>query len=434
MHDDDDVSLLRRYARDRSQAAFAALVQRRIGLVYSCALRRVGNDTQLAEDVTQEVFSALARKAPELCQRSCLLGWLHVSAQRAAAEIVRTEQRRKSRETQATLMENILHPPTATPETDWTHLRPLLDELITDLKDVDREALMLRFFEKRPFAEIAATLSLTEEGARKRTERAVERIRAELARRGVTSSSGALAFVLAEQTASAVPAALAGNITAAAFAEVAAAGVGTSVLAGVASALVSDTALVLATFMAGAGLVTWQLRSNAQLESVLARVKNSQGEVRALHHDNQRLIRRIAEADDLRRDQAAAASEPPRTTANARTENGPAVNVLVTAKGTIAWENQPITLNDYLQRLADLHSIPADRRPQLFVQGAPGARFDATAYTIEQASRAGIADIAIAVPGTPGPRADWITTPVAAPGPAEKNPPTVPDPAIDAPK
>ena len=94
----EDSTLLRRYVDDRSEAAFAELVRRRVNLVYAVALRQVAGDTQLAEDVTQKVFVDLARKARALADRPVLSGWLYRSAQFAASDIVRSERRRRSRE------------------------------------------------------------------------------------------------------------------------------------------------------------------------------------------------------------------------------------------------------------------------------------------------------------------------------------------------
>ena len=75
---ENDTQLLRRYVQNRDQTAFTALVRLRIGLVYSIALRRVGGDVQLAEDVAQKVFTDLARKAATLDRRNTLAGWLYV--------------------------------------------------------------------------------------------------------------------------------------------------------------------------------------------------------------------------------------------------------------------------------------------------------------------------------------------------------------------
>src|SRR5579859_7351651 len=97
----DDPELLRRYVEDHAEEAFTELVGRHLGLVYSTALRRVGQDAHLAEDVAQKVFIDLARKASLLRGRATLSGWLYVSTHVASAAVVRSERRRKTRETEA---------------------------------------------------------------------------------------------------------------------------------------------------------------------------------------------------------------------------------------------------------------------------------------------------------------------------------------------
>ena len=66
----EDAELLRRYAFERSEAACAELVRRHLAPVYGFALRRVGGDAHLAEDVVQVVFTTLARKAAALASRN----------------------------------------------------------------------------------------------------------------------------------------------------------------------------------------------------------------------------------------------------------------------------------------------------------------------------------------------------------------------------
>ncbi len=61
----NDLDLLGRYARENSQEAFAELVRRQVNLVYSAALRQE-RSPQLAEEVTQSVFTDLARNAGKL--------------------------------------------------------------------------------------------------------------------------------------------------------------------------------------------------------------------------------------------------------------------------------------------------------------------------------------------------------------------------------
>lgn len=215
----EDSELLQAYAEKRSEAAFAELVRRRVGLVYSVALRQVGGDSHLAQDVTQRVFTDLAQKAPALASRRVLSGWLYRSAQFAASDLVRSERRRRARE-----QENLTMNATAAAETegggamDWDKLRPVLDEAMAALGDEDRDAVALRFLEEKPFAEIGRRLAISEEAARKRVSRALEKLHAGLAQRGITSTTAAVALALGNQAASAVPAGLAASVTAAAVA------------------------------------------------------------------------------------------------------------------------------------------------------------------------------------------------------------------------
>ena len=148
----NDIELLRRYVFERSEAAFTELVQQYVALVYSAALRQTNGDVHLAEDVTQEVFTDLARKAARLTRHTSLAGWLYTSTRYAAATLRRGEQRRFAREQEVHAMNQLLH----SAETDpaWEHLRPVLDEAMHDLKAADREAVLLRFFERLPLATV----------------------------------------------------------------------------------------------------------------------------------------------------------------------------------------------------------------------------------------------------------------------------------------
>ena len=204
----DDAELLRRYAKNRSEEAFAELLRRHLDLVFSAASRIAGSDR--AQDVAQHVFLALARKAPLLSHHSSVAGWLYVSAHHSAAALVRAENRRQAREEEAYRMKESLT--NSEDEVRWEQLRPVLDDVLQGLKKTDREAVLLRFFEHRPFAEIGAALRLNEDAARKRVDRALEKLRAALARRGITSSGAALALLLEAQGVFAAPAGLAGTI------------------------------------------------------------------------------------------------------------------------------------------------------------------------------------------------------------------------------
>jgi len=203
--------LLHRYVTERSEAAFTELVQQYIDMVYSAALRQVNNDPIAAEDVTQAVFTDLARKAPRLVRHTSLTGWLYTSTRYLSAKVRRTEHRRVVREQEAYAMNQLLH--STAPDPAWEELRPVLDEAMHELSADDREAVLLRYFERRPIAEIGTRLGLTEDTARKRVARAIDKLRGNLAKRGITSTVGALSAVLSERTVSAAPAGMAARLS-----------------------------------------------------------------------------------------------------------------------------------------------------------------------------------------------------------------------------
>ncbi|MDQ5978298.1 MAG: Sigma-70 family polymerase sigma factor [Verrucomicrobiota bacterium] len=211
-----DAELLQRYARDRDERAFAELVQRHLGVVYGAALRRTGGRTHLAEDIAQKIFTDLARKAASLSHHPALTGWLHRSTRYAAIDVIRSEQR--GQQLSRTLSAMPDNAPTPQEQVEWARLRPVLDEVLDELKESDREAMLLRYFEGLNFAEIGARMNLSENAARMRTERALEKLRGQLGKRGVTSTTAALGLLLANSAFGAAPAGLSATVTTTALA------------------------------------------------------------------------------------------------------------------------------------------------------------------------------------------------------------------------
>src|SRR5262249_8055299 len=152
---------------------------------------------------SQSVFMDLAKKASRLSNRSVLAGWLYTSACFAAAKAVRSERRRQTREQEAHSMQELMTGPPH--DADSEQIGRVLNTVMLELKDSDREVLLLRFFERLSLAEVGHKLGLSENGARMRVERALERLRDCLTRRGVTSTAAGLALVLAHQAVSAAP-------------------------------------------------------------------------------------------------------------------------------------------------------------------------------------------------------------------------------------
>jgi RNA polymerase sigma factor (sigma-70 family) len=210
----DCSELLRAYASHGDESAFRTLVDCFLPLVYSTALRQVGGNTTLAEEVSQDVFIALAKKSRFLVDRPTLTPWLFNATRLSAINKLRREQRRLEREQKAYVMQQI---DSGSEEIDWDSLRPVIDGLLSQLSPRDQETLFMRFFERRTFAEIGEKLRIGEDGARLRSNRAIDKINALLARRGIQSTSAILTSVLATQQSIAVPAGLAAATTAAVF-------------------------------------------------------------------------------------------------------------------------------------------------------------------------------------------------------------------------
>lgn len=298
----EDFVLLSRYARERSQAAFGELVRRYLNLVYNCALWRVGGDAHLAKDVAQQVFVALARRADSFGSGTVLPAWLYSCTRHAAAQVVRTERRRRMREDQAQLM-NATAADT-NPEPDWEKLRPVLQDTMDELGERDREAVVLRFFEGRSFSEVGAHLRLTENAARMRVERALDKLHGLLARRGIQSTSAAVALALGGHVMAAAPAGLAATVTTAALAGSSVIASGGALVAFMSTMKLQLAAVAVVGFTGGAAYVA-ESRHQDALREELAALRSTPGSVAMLQDEQQRLRAQAAEVEDLRRDDAA---------------------------------------------------------------------------------------------------------------------------------
>jgi RNA polymerase sigma factor (sigma-70 family) len=206
----DDMALVREYAAHSSEIAFETLVARHISLVYSAALRQV-TDPLLAQEVTQAVFIILARKAASLRAGTFLVGWLFKTTRYVAATELRNLARRQRREQEAYMETSRAE---NSDEAMWLHIAPLLDEAMESLGEADRRAILLRYFKSQTLAEVGAGLATSEEAARKRVDRAVERLRKFFTKRGVTLTAAAIAGAVSANSVQAAPADLAVTVTA----------------------------------------------------------------------------------------------------------------------------------------------------------------------------------------------------------------------------
>jgi len=213
------MALVREFAASQSEQAFETLVSRHLNLVYSAALRQT-RDADLAQEITQAVFIILARKAGSLSPKTILSGWLYRTARFVAADVLKIQRRRQLREQEA-FMEGIFQ---NEPDAAWEQLSPLLDEAMARLRDKDRDAIVLRFFENKSLQEVGAALGLEERAAQKRVARGLEKLRAIFAKRGVDSTAAGIGETISANSIQLAPMALAKTISAVAITKGAAAG------------------------------------------------------------------------------------------------------------------------------------------------------------------------------------------------------------------
>lgn len=253
MQEISDTRLLEQFIREADDAAFGELVRRHCDLVWATAWRITG-DPEASRDVTQTVFTLLARKASRLSSRVVVAGWLHRAARLEATQHLRRELRRSRREAVA-MNEFESDAASADSQRAVDELQPLLDEALADLRDEDRHAIVLRYLSGRSLMEVGNVLGGTEDAAQKRVRRALERLRGWFRRRGVTVGEGVVAAALAHAGAQAAPSGLAAAVSATAASS--AAGVGSGVVLGFMNAKLGWGALAV---VATAGLVWQQVR------------------------------------------------------------------------------------------------------------------------------------------------------------------------------
>lgn len=247
----DDMGLLRDYATNGSEAAFAALVSRHVNLVYSVAMRQL-HDTHLAEEVTQAAFIILARKASSLNPNTILPAWLCRTAHYAAADVLRTQRRRQAREQEA-YMQSTLNEPDAG-SSPWPEIAPLLDSAMAGLRDKDYGVIVLRYFERKDLKQVATVLGITENAAQKRVNYALEKLRRIMSKHGVKATTAVIAGMMLSHSVQAAPTALAKSATIAAITKGATASGSTLTITKGALKIMSWTKLKMA-IVAGATLM-----------------------------------------------------------------------------------------------------------------------------------------------------------------------------------
>lgn len=296
-------ALIHEYARTSSESAFRELVARYIDFVHSIALRLVGDDHHLAEDVTQIVFFHLARNAHRLTGNKLMLGgWLHRDACNVAAKVMRTQRRRHAREMQSAEMNAIQDHF----KNDLTQIAPILDDAINKLGAEDRIAIFLRFFDQKDFLAVGQAIGSSEEAARKRVARALDKLQRLLRVRGVTLSTAALATALASGLVKAAPSGLLASVVSATISSA-----GTSGGAGLAFFKTMTTSkfgfgVASAILVAGAVFAAKQRKSETRLleENALLHQQNIQviEEVGRLSNQLAKVIGATAASDEQNRE------------------------------------------------------------------------------------------------------------------------------------
>lgn len=209
----NDDLLLREWVEHHSEVAFTQLVDRHLAFVYHSALRQV-RDPALAQDVTQAVFLLLARKASGFKHGIILTSWLFRSTGFIASRARRSELRRLQHETSAAAMNfPSQNDDPASARSDWSRLEPHLDAAVGSLPGPDRDAILLRFFDRMPLRDVGQALGLSEDAAKKKVSRALDKLRRILGKRGLELTGVALLSALTELPVRACPVGLGAEIT-----------------------------------------------------------------------------------------------------------------------------------------------------------------------------------------------------------------------------
>ncbi len=183
----NDLDILQSFSLSRDPALFATLVERHAVMVYSAAYRVTRNAAD-ADDVTQECFLELTRRATQV--RTSVIGWLHLTATRRAVNLLRGKSARQRSIERARML------PVDLTTAAWTEIAPILDEVIAELPDELRVPLIGHFLEGRPMNAIAEELAVSPQTIARRIDEAVQSLRRAMHERGVSPDGPELSVVL----------------------------------------------------------------------------------------------------------------------------------------------------------------------------------------------------------------------------------------------
>jgi RNA polymerase sigma factor (sigma-70 family) len=293
-----DFEWLQQFARAGNQNAFRDLVRRHIDLVFATAMHKVG-DAGGAEEISQNVFSALARKAWQFAPDDSLPAWLHKTALLESKLWLRGELRRRRREETAAELCTTMKTPNE--QTAFNALVPLLDDALLSLRERDRAALLLRFYEKQSLGAVGASLGVSEDTAQKRVQSALEKLSQFFQRRGYKTATVAAASAAMQHTAATASAATFSLVANAAIksAPPALAGLGALLARFASLSKVQTVALCLVAVIAP---VLWEWNDQRNANVALTQVKTSlteaQNEIDSLQTERQRLEKSAQRVED----------------------------------------------------------------------------------------------------------------------------------------
>jgi RNA polymerase sigma factor (sigma-70 family) len=236
-----DLQHLERYAASGDAHAFRELVQAHGAMVHATALR-VTRDAAAAQDVAQETFLELARKAGGITQS--VAAWLHRVAWNRACDVVRRESTRRRFE------ESMAETWHTDREATWSEIEPHVDHAFNELPNDLREVLVLYFLEGRTQAEVARHLGKNQGTVSRAIERGVRALREALGARGLIAGVS-LPALFASQTAHAMPLAVQASLG-----KISLSGIGTSASITTAVSLSATTTLLTMTSASKAILIT----------------------------------------------------------------------------------------------------------------------------------------------------------------------------------
>lgn len=296
-----DLELIRLFAREQSQDAFTELVNRHLDLVHSAALRQV-RSPELAEEISQTVFTNLARTAASLKPDTHLTAWLYQVTRHTAIDVIRREARRQAREQIAYQMSELNDRPS-----DWSHIEHWLDEAMEALPPVDRTAVLLRYFENKSLREVGTETGTSEDAAQKRVARAVDRLREELGRRKVAVGTAALVGLVSANAVQAAPVGLATSVATGSLATFTALTSSTVLAKTFTLAMTTTQKILLGTTLAAAIAVgVYQTQQNSKLRQQVQILQQQQEQASALTNELQQLQK---ERDRARNAAAALANQ-----------------------------------------------------------------------------------------------------------------------------